>query len=100
MYEFGITRSFDNGYYLSAGYFFSQASTPTAFFTPMVPDTNLHIGSLGGGYKGKTWSWALALQIIGGGWRSVTVDPNVNQSINGQYKLFTPTLSFTVGYHF
>jgi long-chain fatty acid transport protein len=100
MYEFGVTRYFDNGYYLSAGYFYSQASSPTAFFTPMVPDTNLHIGSLGGGYKGKTWSWALALQIIGGGWRNVTVDSSVNQSVNGQYKLFTPTLSFTVGYHF
>ena len=100
MYEFGVTRYFDNGYYLSAGYFYSQASTPTAYFTPMVPDTNLHVGSLGGGYKGKTWSWALALQIIGGGWRNITADPSVNQSVNGQYKLFTPTLSFTVGYHF
>jgi len=100
MYEFGVTRYFDNGYYLSAGYFYSQASTSTQFFTPMVPDTNLHIGSLGGGYKGRIWSWALALQIIGGGWRSVAVDPSVNQSVNGEYKLFTPTLSFTVGYHF
>ena len=100
MYEFGVTRYFDNNYYLSAGYFYSQASTPTQFFTPMVPDSNLHIGSLGGGYKGQTWSWALALQLIGGGWRNITVDPSVNQSVNGQYKLFTPTLSFTVGYHF
>ena len=49
----------------------------------MVPDTDLHIGSLGGGYKGQTWSWALALQIIGGGWRNVTADPSVNQSVNG-----------------
>jgi len=100
MYEFGVTRYFNNGYYLSAGYFFSQASTSSLYFTPMVPDTDLHIGSLGGGYKGKTWSWALALQIIGGGYRSVTVDPSVNQNVNGRYRLFTPTLSFTVGYHF
>ena len=100
MYEFGVTRYFDNGYYLSAGYFYSQASTSSLYFTPMVPDTDLHIGSLGGGYKGQTWTWALALQIIGGGWRDVKVDQSVNQSVNGSYKLFTPTLSFTVGYHF
>jgi long-chain fatty acid transport protein len=100
MYEFGVTRYFENGYYVSAGYFFSEASTSTAYFTPMVPDTDLHIGSLGGGYKGQTWSWALALQIIAGGWRDVTVAPTVNPAVNGSYKLFTPTLSFSVGYHF
>jgi long-chain fatty acid transport protein len=100
MYEFGVTRYFENGYYLSAGYFYSEASTSSLYFTPMVPDTDLHIGSLGGGYKGQTWSWALALQLIGGGYRDITVDQSLPQSINGRYRLFTPTLSFTVGYHF
>jgi len=68
-----------------------------------VPDTDLHIGSLGGGYKGQHWSWALALQIIGGGWRTVTVDPSAGpnaSTASGSYKLFTPTLSFSVGYRF
>jgi long-chain fatty acid transport protein len=100
MYEAGVTRCFDNGYYLSAGYFFSPASTSTRYFTPLVPDTDLHVGSVGGGYKGKHWDWALAFQLITGGWRSVTVDPSLSPAINGQYRLFTPTLSFTVGYHF
>jgi long-chain fatty acid transport protein len=100
MYEVGVTHYFDNGYYLSAGYFYSPASTSTEFFTPMLPDTDLHIGSVGGGYKGKHWDWAAAFQLIAGGWRSVTVDSSLNPAINGQYRLFTPTLSFTVGYHF
>ena len=100
MYEFGVTRYFDNGYYLSAGYFFSPASTSTEYFTPLVPDTDLHVGSVGGGYKGKHWDWAAAFQLIAGGWRSVTVDPSINPTVNGQYRLLTPTLSFTVGYHF
>ena len=100
MYEVGVTHYWDNGYFLSGGYFYSAASTSSLYFTPMVPDTDLHIGSLGGGYKGETWSWALAMQIIGGGFRNVTVDPTVNQSVNGRYRLWTPTISFTVGYHF
>ncbi len=97
-YEFGITRQLGKGYYASVGYFFSQASTPDQYYTPLVPDTDLHIGSLGGGYKGEHWTWAFALQIIGGSYRNIqnSVDPTVN----GQYKLFTPTLSFSVGYHF
>jgi long-chain fatty acid transport protein len=100
MYEVGVTRSFDNGYYLSAGYFYCPASTSTEFFTPLVPDTDLHVGSLGGGYKGHHWDWAVAFQLIAGGWRSVTVDPSISSTVNGQYRLLTPTLSFTVGYHF
>lgn len=100
MYEFGVTRSFDNGYYLSAGYFYSPASTSTQFFTPLLPDTDLHVGSLGGGYKGHHWDWAVAFQLIAGGWRSVTVEPSISSSVNGKYRLFTPTLSFSVGYHF
>jgi long-chain fatty acid transport protein len=100
MYEFGVTRSFDNGYYLSAGYFYSPASTSTEFFTPLVADTDLHVGSLGGGYKGHHWDWAVAFQLIAGGWRSVTVNPSISSSVNGQYRLLTPTLSFSVGYHF
>jgi len=100
MYEVGVTRYFPSGYYLSAGYFYSAASTSSLYFTPMVPDTDLHVGSLGGGYKGQRWTWAAALQIIGGAYRDINVDQSVNQSVNGRYKLFTPTLSFTVGYHF
>jgi long-chain fatty acid transport protein len=99
MYEIGVTRSFDNGYYLSVGYFFSPASTSTQYFTPLVPDTDLHVGSVGGGYKGKHWDWAAAFQLIAGGWRSVTAEPPYGV-VDGQYRLFTPTLSFTVGYHF
>jgi long-chain fatty acid transport protein len=100
MYEVGVTRYFDNGYYLSAGYFYCPASTSTQFFTPLDPDTDLHVGSVGGGYKGKHWDWAAAFQLIAGGWRNVTVDSSINPTVNGQYRLFTPTLSFSVGYHF
>jgi long-chain fatty acid transport protein len=103
MYEIGVTRYFDNGYYLSAGYFFSQASTPSDSFTPMVPDTDLHVGSIGGGYKAHNWSLALAFQVIGGDWRNVSVDPSAGPTASigsGSYRLFTPTVSFAVGYAF
>jgi len=97
-YEFGVTRQLGKGYFVSAGYFFSEASTPEKNYTPLVPDTDLHVGSLGLGRKGQHWTWALAGQIIGGAFRNVSgaADP----SVNGRYRLFTPTVSFSIGYRF
>ena len=97
-YEVGVTRYFHQRYYLSAGYFFSGVTTSDQHFTPLVPDTDLQVGSIGGGFKGKNWDWAMAVQIIAGDWRNVQ---NLqNPTVNGRYKLFTPTLSFSFGYHF
>lgn len=97
-YEAGITRSLGNGYSISAGYFFSEASTPDNNFTPIVPDTDLHIASMGVGYKGSRWDWAVAVQLIGGGYRTVT--GNVNSTVDGKYRIFTPTLSVALSYKF
>lgn len=97
-YEFGVTRQLGKGYFVSAGYFFSEASTSEKDYTPLVPDTDLHVGSLGVGYKGNTWSLALAGQVIGGGYKKV--DNANNPTVNGKYKIFVPTASFSVGYHF
>jgi long-chain fatty acid transport protein len=97
-YEFGITRQLGKGYFLSAGYFFSEASTPDREYTPLVPDTDLHIGSIGVGYKGQRWDWAIAGQVIGGGFRTVSGATDAN--VNGKYKIFTPTISVAVAYHF
>ena len=97
-YEFGATRYLKNGYYVSAGYFFSEQTTTESTFTPIVPDTDLHIGSLGVGRKGERWDWAIAAQFIAGPLR--TIDNHVNPTVNGRYQLWTPTLSFSLGYHF
>jgi long-chain fatty acid transport protein len=97
-YEAGVTRQLGKGYYASIGYFFSQASTPDKNYTPLVPDTDLHVGSIGFGRKGQHWDWALAGQIIGGAFR--TVSGAADPSVNGRYRLFTPTVSASLGYHF
>lgn len=101
-YHVGGTRYFDNGYFVSAGYFFSQNSTSEKDFTPYVPDTDLHVGSIGGGYKGGNWNWAIAAQIITGPWRTVTgsTPSAFGQSADGQYKFFVPAVSCSVAYHF
>jgi long-chain fatty acid transport protein len=103
LYELGVTRYFDNGWYASAGYFYSTDTTSSKYFTPFVPDTKLHVGSLGFGHKGERWQWSLAGQIIAGPERTIDnsqPNPFTGQSANGKYQLFVPTVSFAVGYHF
>ncbi|MEW6304358.1 MAG: outer membrane protein transport protein [Verrucomicrobiota bacterium] len=88
LYEIGATRQLENGYFASVGYFFSQNSTSDANFNPVVPDTNLHVGSLGLGRKGDKWSWAVTYQLITGPSRNVTtsISPSlIGESANGKY---------------
>jgi len=95
-YHAGVTRKIGKGYYVSCGYFFSEASTPENDYTPLVPDTDLHVGSIGLGRQGQRWSWAVAGQLIGGGFRKI--DEARDPTVNGSYRLFTPALSFSIGY--
>lgn len=103
LYELGVTRYFNNGWYVSAGYFFSGDTLPGKYYTPAVPDTDLHVGSLGVGRKGKRWDWAVAAQIITGGARTINnsqLNPFTGESADGKYQLFVPTVSLSMNYHF
>lgn len=98
LYEAGVTRYLKNGYYVSGGYFFSANSTTDRDFTPIVPDTDLHVGSLGFGYKGEHWRWAISGQIIAGGSRQV--QNNRIPEANGSYQWFNQAVNVSAGYHF
>ncbi len=103
LYEIGVTRYFENGWFISAGYFYSTDTTSGKYYTPAIPDTNLHVGSVGFGFKGEHWHWALAGQIITGPSREISdsqPNPFTGQTANGSYQLFVPTLSVSMGYHF
>ena len=104
-YKFGVTRNFDNGWFVSAGYYFTSDTAPNSYFTPAVPDTDLHVGSIGFGRNGERWSWALAGQIIAGPKRSITAapgntDPFTGVSAAGKYQLFIPTVTLSVSRKF
>jgi len=103
LYEAGISRSFSHGYFASLGYFFSGNSTTTGNFTPLVPDTDLHVASVGMGRKGQRWNWALTYQMITGPWRTVSNSQSTSlagESADGKYHFFNHALNFSLGYHF
>ncbi len=103
LYHFGVTRHFEKGWYASCGYFYSESSTTDLSFNPVVPDTNLHTGSIGFGRDGEKWTWAVAAQYITGPARNVStpaVNPFTLQSPNGSYKFENFSLNFSVGLKF
>jgi len=102
MIHSGGTYRFSSGYFLSAGYFYTQNSTSEENFNPVVPDTDLHTVSVGGGYRGEHWRWAAAVQFITGPWRTVSgsAPSPAGQSADGRYQFTIPTASVSVGYHF
>lgn len=102
-YEIGATRYLKNGWSVSAGYFFSGDTAGNKNYTPAIPDTDLHVGSIGISHKGEHWNWAVAGQIITGPARQVSgsqPNPFTGESGDGKYQLFVPTLSVSVAYHF
>jgi long-chain fatty acid transport protein len=102
-YQLGATRYLDDGWFVSAGYFFSSDTAPSSSFTPAVPDTDLHVGSIGVGRRGERWNWAVAAQLIAGPKRNITdsqSNPFTGESANGKYQLIVPAISFALGYQF
>ena len=97
--EFGVTRYFDNGLHVSAGYVFLEDSTPEKTFNPLVPDQDLHVFSAGVGGQRERWSWDLTYQFTHGAGREV--DSSVyGPSVSGEYQFIAHAFSLSLGYKF
>ncbi|MGB7769255.1 MAG: outer membrane protein transport protein [Verrucomicrobiia bacterium] len=107
MYEFGVTRYFDNGWHVSAGYVYNENSVPDAYYTPLVADLDRHFFSVGAGYKGKRFDCDLAYQLGYGPAHTVTgstpssVSGEIaGQTADGTYHFISQAVLVTVGMHF
>lgn len=101
-YELGVTRYLSNGFNVSAGYTFTENSTPDATYTPAVPDSDRHFFALGAGYRGKNFSADLAWQYADGGTRRVTGSPPslIGATADGSYDNSLNAVSLSLGYKF
>jgi len=97
--EFGVTRYFDNGMRVSGGYVFLENSVPTSSFTPLVPDQNLHVFSLGLGGHYKRFSWDATYQFTYGPGRDVS-GSLYGPTVSGNYSFTAQALSLSFGYQF
>jgi long-chain fatty acid transport protein len=107
MYEFGVTRYFDNGWHISGGYVFNEDSVPDKFYTPLAADMDRDFFSLGAGYDGKFFDFDLAYQFGYGPTHTVTgSSPSTkpgnfaNETADGKYGFTSSALMLTVGMHF
>jgi long-chain fatty acid transport protein len=107
MYEFGVTRFFDNGWHVSAGYVYDENSVPDAYYTPLAADLDRHFFSVGAGHKGKRFDFDIAYQLGYGPAHTVTgSEPSslsggiAGQTANGTYHFISDAVMVTVGMHF
>ncbi len=70
-YEFGVQYDLTDQWVLRAGYIFSENSVPTSTFSPLVPDSDRHILSVGAGFKAKRFDVGFAYQLVLGDDRAI-----------------------------
>ena len=104
-YEFGVTRYFDKGWHASAGYIYSENSVPDATLNPIIPDSDRHIFSIGGGRTYQHWRWDLAFQLAYGPSRTVsgntyTLASGIPAPANGTFEFLSHAIALSVGYKF
>jgi long-chain fatty acid transport protein len=107
MYEFGVTRYFDNGWHASAGYVFNENSVPDKYYTPLAADLDRHFFSIGAGRKGRRFDFDVAYQFGYGPAHTVTGStPSTlsgvigGQTADGTYDFISHAVIVTVGMHF
>jgi long-chain fatty acid transport protein len=107
MYEFGVTRYFDNLWHVSVGYLFNQTSVPDAYYSPLAADLDRHFFTLGAGFRGKRWDFDLAYQFgygpahtVTGSTPSSTPGRFVGQTADGTYDFLSHAVLVSVGLHF
>ncbi len=103
MYEFGVTRYLDRGYYMSAGYIYSENSAPDSTFSPLNPDANLHLFSVGLGRRTESISWSLGYHFAYNSGREVTGNSAASlagQTADGSYHVLNQALNASVSYRF
>ncbi len=107
MYEFGVTRYFDNGWHVSAGYVFNQSSVPDDNYSPLAADLDRHFFSVGAGFKGKRYGLDVTYQFGYGPARTVTGSvPSstpgqfAGQSADGTYDFTSHAVMLTWGLQF
>jgi long-chain fatty acid transport protein len=100
--EAGVTRYFENGLRVSAGYMFLENSAPEKTFNPLVPDQDMHVCSVGVGGKIDRWSWDFTYQFTHGTGRDVskTVYAMADPGVRGHYTFLAHAFSLSLGYSF
>lgn len=107
MYEFGVTRYFDNDWHASAGFVFNGNSVPNAYYTPLMADLDRYFFCAGAGHDGKRFDFDVAYQFgygpphtVTGSTPSTIGGQVAGQTADGKYGFISHAVLVTVGMHF
>jgi long-chain fatty acid transport protein len=107
MYAFGVTRYFDGGWRVSAGYVFNESSVPNDYYSPLAADLNRHFVTIGVGHKGRRWDFDITYQFGYGPDHTVTGSTPAStpalaagQTADGTYDFVSHGILVSVGLHF
>lgn len=100
----GGTYALTDLWKLSGGYFYTTTPTREKTYTPLVPDGNHHVFSVGGTYdKGPLTVGIPAVLILQTGSSNIqnnVTDLTTTQNVNGNYDLFAFQLGLSAGWRF
>ena len=103
MYEFGVTRKLSEHFSISFGFFFSENSSPDANFNPIVPDSDLYLGSIGFNHSSTKLDWAFAYHFGYNAGREVDGSSNnsiISETADGRYETLNHAFNFAFTYKF
>jgi long-chain fatty acid transport protein len=103
VYELGVTRQLGKGYWVSAGYAYSENSVPDQTLTPLNADDDLHIGSIGFGHRSPDWGWSIAYHFAyNGNGRDVTgnTPSAAGETSDGNYEVFNQAVNVSCQFSF
>lgn len=103
MYEFGVSRVLSNGLIISGGYIFSENSAPDENFTPLNPDSNLQLFSVGLSNRQNDIGWALGYHLAYNGGRTVSGNQSsspILETADGRYETFNQAVNISLTYSF
>ncbi|MDQ8206473.1 outer membrane protein transport protein [Coraliomargarita sp. SDUM461003] len=99
IWELGLTRYFDNGWQVSAGYTFVENAVPDSFLLPIVPDSDRHFLAIGLGRSYENLSWQITYQQAFASERKLTGN-KTSSSIDGSYDLDSQAVAISLNYRF
>jgi len=102
LYEFGVTRYLTSNWNVSAGYLYTENSTPDSTYTPAVPDANRNFYSLGIGYNAGSIGANLAWHHAHSSPRTVTGSPPslIGATADGTYDNAIDAFSLSLEWRF
>jgi len=107
VFSAGLTRYFENGWHVSAGYVFNQSSVPDTYYSPLIADVDRHFLSVGVGNKGRKYDFDVAYQFgygpdhnVIGSSPSSSTGFFIPQTADGTYDFVSHAILMTVGIRF